>query len=84
MPTDGPGHRPEEPQVRDLDSVGGGVEAGKQEAEEPAHILMEQVRWVPPRVEGPRDVPLRGAEGGREEEAECDLRAHAGQGPCAA
>lgn len=81
-------HRPEEPQVRDLDSVGGGVEAGKQEAEEPAHILMqladeerEQVRRVLPRVQGPRDVPRRGAEGGREEEAEGDLRGHAGQGP---
>lgn len=81
-------HRPEEPQVRDLDSVGGGVEAGKQEAEEPAHILMqladeerEQVRRVLPRVQRPRDVPRRGAEGGREEEAEGDLRGHAGQGP---
>ena len=41
----------------------------------------EQVRRVLPRVQGPRDVPRRGAEGGREEEAEGDLRGHAGQGP---
>ena len=66
-------------------------EAGEQEAEEPAHILMqladekrEQVRRVLPRVQGPRDVPRRGAEGGREEEAEGDLRGHARQGPLAA
>lgn len=41
----------------------------------------EQIRRVLPRVQGPRDVPRRGAEGGREEEAEGDLRGHAGQGP---
>lgn len=41
----------------------------------------EQIRRVLPRVQGPRDVPRRGVEGGREEEAEGDLRGHAGQGP---
>lgn len=41
----------------------------------------EQIRRVLSRVQGPRDVPRRGAEGGSEEEAEGDLRGHAGQGP---
>ena len=77
-----------QPAVRHVDIVGVGVAAGQQEAEEPAHILMqlpgqerEPLRRVLPRLQGPRHVPRRGAQSRRAQKAEGDLRDYAGQGP---
>jgi hypothetical protein len=80
--------RPEEQAVGHLALVGLRLEAGQQEAEEPARLLVQlprqeqlQVRGVLPALPREGHVPRRGAEGDGEEEIEGDLHHHEGQGP---
>ena len=76
-----------QPAVRHVDIVGVGVAAGQQEAEEPAHILL-QLPCAQPQPMGrllralPRqgDAARQGAESRGEEAAQGDLRDHEGQG----
>lgn len=81
-------NRPEKQAVGHLALVGLRLEAGQQEAQEPAHLLVQlprqeqlQVRGVLPALPREGHVPRRGAEGDGEEEVEGDLRHHEGQGP---
>ncbi len=77
-----------QPPVRNVDIVGHGFPPGKQEAQEPAHILLQlagqerqPLRRLLPEVPRPRHAARQGAQSRGEEAIEGDLRDHAGPGP---
>ena len=82
------GIAPRKPPLRHVHIIGLRVQAGEQEAEEPAHLLVqlampeqEPVRRVLQGMPQPRHVPRGGAEGRRPEADQGHLRDHAGRGP---